>query len=554
MCAINGITAPAAIRRVEKMNSITARRGPEGSHIWSDGKITLGHNLLATMGQLSTSKQPMHYKESSIVFNGAIFNWKDIDEWDSQVDTQVLLKGLHEYGINFLDKCEGMWAFAWYKDNELVLCRDRFGIKPLLYRTTEEGLIFSSSPHALESKDNVLDTFAFSMYRDYGYVPGYLTLLKDVHKLVPGEVITYNFNNKKIAKSSIWKKQFTVTDWDPQEFVHRLATAVTHSSNTSRQRGVFLSGGLDSASVMHFLKEKKTYTTSYEPCASGMFNDDARCAALLADDYELYHTQVAITQQDFLLNIKETVKALELPTYNRNNPSYLMINRFMRNQGTIITYSGDGGDEMYTGYCVHGNYRGDGNDCPFAGHHRAIAWKGGNRLQLHKKCDYESIGEYCKYMESWFPTQIFGDDFLNNCLAVEMLTRVSEDYLARNDRLGAYYGMEGRFPLLNTDFYYYVMGISSKIKVMNKDPGRYAAGEYKYLARQGLKDILPSYIVNKKKTGWSVPYAQWSASSISCGPIDDDINGLINWKSAPPKIKFPLIYFKEWLNMHSVRL
>lgn len=226
----------------------------------------------------------------------------------------------------------------------------------------------------------------------------------------------------------------------------------------------------------------------------------------------------------------------------------------MRERGTIITYSGDGGDEMYTGYAVHGKYKGRSDDCPFAGHHNAIAWKGTRRMQLHKSRSYESLDEYCKYMKSWFLSQIFGNDFLNNCLAVELLTRVSEDFLARNDRLGAYHGMEGRFPLLNANFYYYVMSIPSEIKMKNKDSKRYKPGEYKYLARESLKDILPSYIINKQKTGWSIPFMQWGKASVPCSPIDDDIERLVDWRSAPPKAKFPLIYFREWLNMHNVTL
>ena len=113
MCGINGITVPRAEERVKAMNLVTQRRGPEGSNVWSNDKVTFGHNLLATMGQIEASTQPIQYLNSSLVFNGAIFNWEELDEWKSKVDTEVLIKGLHHYGLNFLDKCEGMWAFAW---------------------------------------------------------------------------------------------------------------------------------------------------------------------------------------------------------------------------------------------------------------------------------------------------------------------------------------------------------------------------------------------------------------------------------------------------------
>ena len=160
--------------------------------------------------------------------------------------------------------------------------------------------------------------------------------------------------------------------------------------------------------------------------------------------------------------------------------------------------------------------------------------------------------EYCEYMRSWFPTQIFGDDYLNNCLAVEMLTRVSDEYLARNDRFGAYFGMEGRFPLLNHDFYYYIMGIPSKLKMHIPEGKKFRPGEYKYLARHSLEGVLPAYITNKQKTGWANP--PWINASSQCfhDPADQSIEALVKFNSSMGKMQHGMGFFKEWTRIYNV--
>ena len=561
MCGINGITVPNAEERVKAMNLVTQNRGPEGSKVWGNKKVTFGHNLLATMGKAEEAAQPIVYLDSVLVFNGAIFNWKELDEWNCKVDSEVLLLGLHHYGLNFLDKCEGMWAFAWQKGDILVLCRDSFGIKPLMYRETDEGIIFSSSAHALENSNNKLNLFAFGMFRDFGYVPGPMTLIDGIFKLVPGEILIYNFNTKKSTSKSLWKQKFETSEYTVEDFQNKLEKAVRLSSICSRNRGVFLSGGLDSTSVMHYLGPRdsyRTFTTRYSPNDDPVYNNDADCALRLADEYGLRHTELKVTQDSFNNHLVESIEALEMPTYNKNNPSYLMINKIMRHNDVIITYSGDGGDEMYTGYVTHGKYKKD--EDVFKAHYKAISWKGRKRIQVTSaEHDYGGEEAYCEYMRDWFPTNMFTADFLNNCLFVEMLTRVSEDFLARNDRFGAYYGMEGRFPLLNKEYYNYIMGIPSKIKMKQPQDQRWNEGEYKYLAREGLKGVLPEYITNKIKTGWSIPDGQWKGHHLikksAVKKTGTGIDHLVDWnRGTPGKAIFSAAYFKEWAIKYNVSL
>tara|TARA_R100000482_G_scaffold97404_1_gene41630 strand:+ start:16819 stop:17589 length:771 start_codon:yes stop_codon:yes gene_type:complete len=256
MCGINGITSPNQFDRIDKMMEYTYKRGPDGKDVYSNDDVTFGHNLLAIFSDIDKSKQPYHYEDSVLIFNGAIYNYKELDEWNSQsgTDTEVLIKGLYHYGIDFMNRCEGMWAFAFYRKGYTIICRDHFGIKPLYYRHNGNELVFSSSINALEVEDKKLDMFAFSLYNAFGYVPGYLTLLKGCYKLCPGEYITHTKDS--FSSGNLWySKKFSIGEYNKEEFVSRLEQAVKKSYVGIRQRGIFLSGGLDSTSVAHFLGE-----------------------------------------------------------------------------------------------------------------------------------------------------------------------------------------------------------------------------------------------------------------------------------------------------------
>lgn len=539
MCGINGITSPNQESRIKKMMEYTHKRGPDGQGVYTNKHITFGHNLLAIFSDVDSSKQPYVYENSVLVFNGAIFNYKELDEWNCQsgTDTEVLIKGLYHYGVAFLERCEGMWALAFYKDGITTICRDHFGIKPLYYRYDLEELIFSSSIHALGLKKKKLDAYAFSLFNTFGYVPGYLTLIKGCYKLCPGEFLVYSKSGT--YQGNLWKKhKFGKNKFDKKEFQTKLSEIIKKSHVGVRQRGVFLSGGLDSTSVAHYLGEKNTFTNRYKTTTQGV-NEDADIAYKMSQDYGFNHEEVMVTPQNFYDSIDDSLASIELPVFNKSTPAYYYMNKVMRERGTIITYSGDGGDEMYTGYNIHSQY---GNDKdPIGDHFLTCGWKIGKSLKLNYDQLYLSKESYQSYMSNWFPKEVFGEDHLNNCLFVEMLTRVAEDFLTRNDKFGSYFGMEGRFPLLNLPFYLYVMSIPSDIKMMNLNENEFKPGEYKFLAREGLRNLLPDYIINKGKSGWTIPDAEWrkeeesfifKMKNIIKEPLGNRLDNIINWEAS----------------------
>ena len=552
MCGINGITWND-LDLIAKMNKVTKRRGPDGTSMDQLDNVSFGHNLLSIMSDQPV-RQPYHHDGGMLTFNGAIFNFRELG-YEGSSDTEVLAKGLAAEGKDFLKKCRGMWALGWYKNGKLTLARDHFGIKPLYYKRSEKGIQFSSSIMALES-DRKLQLFAFAMYRQFGYVPGYLTLFDDCYKVTPGEIIEFSVDTQITATDNLWMEFDFEPDqeYNPTEWQEKLEKAVSESHFGYRQRGVFLSGGLDSTSVSHYLNEKNTFTSRYTNTERD-FNDDADIAAKFAEDYGLNHTEIEINPVNFYESLDTAIEALELPVFNKSTPSYWYINKQLKDAGTVVTYSGDGGDEMYCGYITHDRYGNHEN--PFRDHYRAIAWKPKKRLNVTDQRFEMGEDQYVQYMESWFPSRPWRSDHLNNCLFIEMLTRVSEDFLTRNDKFGSYFGMEGRFPLLNQEWFRYIMKIPSSVKMKN-------GGEGKYIAREGLKTVLPDYVINKAKTGWSIPDNEWRKEQIAFRekmidiirePVGNNIDRIVDWNRADGvKTFYAAAYFKKWCKKFGVSL
>ena len=170
----------------------------------------------------------------------------------------------------------------------------------------------------------------------------------------------------------------------------------------------------------------RTYSTSV-PTSNTQFNSDSSSAKLLAKDYNLDHTDIHFTPSLYLEHLEEAAAAMELPTTNPSNPMYFYTNKVMRKNGIIVTYSGDGGDEIYSGYVSHGRYRRAESELkvnPIELHFDSIAWKLKKQMQMKRQDMHLNKKYFRLYMDSWFPKSEFGPDYLNNCLFVLSLIHI----------------------------------------------------------------------------------------------------------------------------------
>ena len=491
---------------VMNMVAKSHHRGPDGRGTWHDEFVTLGHNLLSIVDEPTESLQPWNHNNLIIVFNGEIYNYKELGaefELTTNTDTEVIARGVEKYGDTFLDKLDGMFGLAIYfkREKQLLLARDSNGTKPVYYGFDKDyNICFSSEIKALleigfESK---LCKSAFAHYQKAGYNSGYLTLFEGIQKLVPGEVRTYDvIESNVINQRNLNNYQYEYHH--THEIRDRVNQAVKQTLMGRRNIGLFLSGGIDSTSILYEMKElgvkPNTFTSEFELLdPNSRLNDDSNLAKIIAEKFEVFNNTVNQTQQDYVDALEDTFYALEEPRQGKSFPTYYNTNKFIAQNNITVTLSGDGGDELFAGYK----------------HHTKPDWKrklGGLSMHNRKLKNPEiqcSVEDMMDYLYDWLPTTPMTGDSLNDFLYIESLNALAEDFLIRNDKLGMAFSMEGRFPYMNKCIRDYVRAIPGKLK----SPPEFIKNplhDNKLLQKQAFRNRLPDEILNHVKTGWRFP-------------------------------------------------
>ena len=449
----------------------------------------------------------------------------------TNTDTEVLAAGLKEQGWQFLKKCDGMFALAFYNKNtrSLILARDTNGTKPLYYGYLNNKLYFSSEIKSLLQAgfDRKICKQALAQYYKQGYNPGYLTMFEGIRKLVPGEV-WINDQKENLLDYTI----DTIKETDPVVLAEQIRElhkdSVAKTLMGRRNIGLFLSGGLDSGSILYEMKEQGilpvAFTSSFATTDSdSKLNDDSNLATRLCKEWDIKHHHVHQTQQDYVDALDSTFYALEEPRQGKSFPTYFNTNKFISEHDVTVTLAGDGGDEIFAGYK----------------HHRGIpSWQ--NKLKMFSvhnrvlenpelQCTLE---DQMDYLNEWLPrTQLTGDP-LNDFMYIESLNSLAEDFLVRNDKLGMNFSMEGRFPIIGRKLRDYVRGIPGDNKVdrlFNKQP----TVMHKMLQKQAYNNRLPAYIRQHVKTGWRFPtdeilIGRMDAPAENTGVLKDYIRDILD--------------------------
>ena len=525
MCGIYGITDndPAFIKNYIK---ICKHRGPDGSDIWTSDNVTLGHNLLSIMAEPEQSRQPWKTPKGNIlVYNGEIFNYNELVEKyknfhnSTGCDTELLAWGLDEYGIDFIDEIDSMHGFAYYdiKKNTITLSRDHAGIKPLFYAKIDKGLVFASEIKGMLDivpNSRTLDNLACSMISRVGTNPLRNTLFSNVKKVLPGETIMYNLDNKSLeCVKRIYIRPNANNDYSKNELKEMFASAVRQCAIGKRKIGVFLSGGLDSSVVAYELQQHinsaNTFTNRISPeiQADEDYNSDSKTAKKFASDQKFNHHDVVVSPTEYLSAWDDSIWYMEQPNYNPSNPMYCYTNKYLADSGIVITLAGDMGDELLGGYAKY-NVLFDKEKKPTSWKELLKLWlerikKGSYKLTEQPVDDNTLLDELenCYSDELWNP-----QDPTASYMALDCVAQVPESFFTRNDYYGMAYSMEGRFPLASKKFMQYCLNIKSKHK--------FKGTQAKFLVKEAYKKFLPEYIINKEKTGWTVPVGYWLMDNV----------------------------------------
>jgi asparagine synthase (glutamine-hydrolysing) len=374
MCGIAGIfhcgtPKPVDPRRVERMTDALLHRGPDGGDVWTEHGVGLGHRRLSII-DIAGSPQPMHSIDGRcvLIFNGEIYNYRELRReltelgarFRTEGDSEAILAAWQQWGPDCLSRLDGMFAFAIYDrvDRTLFLARDRFGVKPLFMAHLSDGsLAFASElkgllAHPLLRRE--VDSLAVEDYLTWGYVPDHRSILKGVEKLPAGHYRLLRHDQSPAAPVQWWDVDFSqrhkgsTADLSAQ-LLHLMRQGVESRMVADVPLGAFLSGGVDSSSVVALMAE-----ASREPvntCSIGFdvaALDETSYARRIAEQFGTNHRERTVDPNDFgavelLAGMFDEpfADASALPTWRVCQ---------LARENVTVALSGDGADEAFAGY------------------------------------------------------------------------------------------------------------------------------------------------------------------------------------------------------------
>ena len=373
MCGILGFISDNDYDINKGLNAIH-HRGPDSFGFYNYKNINLGHKRLSILDLNESSNQPMHFDENVIVFNGEIYNYKELKrrlqiegiEFQTDGDTEVLLKWILYNGIDSLVEVEGMFVFALLnkKTNEVTLARDAIGIKPLYIYQDEGELFFSSEIKALfemKPSSKNIDKSLIAEYLLNGFIYEPDTGFEKIRKLKPGSYEKYDLQGNLITKQQYWElseisNEKTIKNL--KEINDEIKTSINQHLVSDVPVGLFYSGGIDSSIILTETKSRIapfTIKSSEEDYKQAGMTSDYNYAVNIAEHLNLNISSIELTHKettnnDFLKLIEEVAIGNEELMADFTFQSSKLLSQKVRDKGFIVMLSGMGADEIFAGY------------------------------------------------------------------------------------------------------------------------------------------------------------------------------------------------------------
>jgi asparagine synthase (glutamine-hydrolysing) len=379
MCGISGLLGDSRPGLMDAMNRAQAHRGPDGRGVFEDAAaaVALGHVRLAILDLSAAAAQPMQTADGDhvLTFNGEIYNFRDLRpalekrgaRFRSTGDAEVLLYGLALEGERFLDRLNGIFAFAWWdrKNRALLLARDAAGVKPVYYTCPRpDAVLFASEIKALFAYPGLARQPNFEALQEHlarCHASGVHTALAGVFRLPPGHTLRWSAEAPSPKIKAYWRPSFDAGRLGGyakgvQELKRSLQAASARQLISDVPLGIFLSGGLDSSLVARCAVEGRqvptdAYTISYPASENVLdqFDDDRPYAIDVARSLKLDHHLIEITPKVADL-LPKLIWHLDEPIADPAVIAAFLVSRLARENGTVVLLSGQGGDELFGGY------------------------------------------------------------------------------------------------------------------------------------------------------------------------------------------------------------
>jgi asparagine synthase (glutamine-hydrolysing) len=547
-------------------------RGPDdaGELLFDSNRGGFGFRRLSIIDLTPAGHQPMHGCTDRLwlLFNGEIYNHRELrtrlqsrgHKYASLTDSETILHLYEERGLDFINDIEGDFAVAlWDADKEqLVLARDRIGVKPLYFYYQDGRFIFASEIKAILQHPAVtpdVDETALYHYLTFLTTPAPTTLFRDIRKLPAGHMLTLS----RAGALKIWQywdalPPDEIPDGSEEEYKSEILRLLRDSIQKRMMSdvpfGVFLSGGVDSSANVALMSEQmtrpvETFTVGFEDAE---YLNELEPARRIATQFRTNHHEVLISEQDMRQFLPELVFHQDEPIADPVCVPLYFVSRLARESGTFVVQVGEGADEIFSGYQnyvrhlrIYERFWQHAEKTPqslrrtFAavtrpvlratGQRRAaielirrlgasepLFWGGAivfdeslkarvlsacTRRQLEGRSSLEVVNSYLDHIDALRPNA----DFLTRMIYLELKLRLSELLLMRVDKITMATSVEARVPFLDHRLVEYALSVPRDLKV--------AGSTGKHILKRALESILPRDLLYSRKRGFGAPVREW---------------------------------------------
>lgn len=567
---------------VTAMRETLIHRGPDDANNWVDAEdgIAFGHRRLAILDLTSQGQQPMasNSQRYVIVFNGEIYNHAEIKQqliaagdaplWRGHSDTEIILAAFEAWGVkNALESFVGMFAIAlWDKQEKLLyLMRDRMGEKPLYYGWVKDYLVFGSELKSLKAHhawQAEIDHDALGLMMRYNCIPAPYTIYKNIHKLQPGHYLVIN-QEQQIRDHVYWDLKNIISQAEPHNFTDRqqaidalefkLLRAVKQQMVADVPLGAFLSGGIDSSTIVALMQAQstqpvKTFTIGFDD----VNYNEAEQAKAIATHLHTEHTELYLTAEQTRAIIPDLANFYDEPFADASQlPTYIVAK--LTRQHVKVSLSGDGGDELFAGYNRYTWVPAIWNKISLlpkparlaiskllltlapATWDKLFAFLGpilpgaikqrnpGDKIHKLARILNSPSEEviYHKLISHWYGNEVLvasaqasnkllidlskdisaKRSFTESMMYIDSQRYLPDDILVKVDRAAMAVSLETRIPFLDHRVVEYAWSLPLDFKVYH--------GQNKWILRQILQRYVPNELVERPKMGFGVPIDSW---------------------------------------------
>jgi asparagine synthase (glutamine-hydrolysing) len=591
MCGISGFvdfksrTAYDADQVITQMTDKIAYRGPDDSGIFidhfSNATVALGHRRLSILDLSPLGHQPYQFDDLTLVYNGEVYNFKEVREkliakgyhFQSNSDTEVIIKAYQAYGIKCIEQFIGMFAFALMDKSKqkIFLVRDRVGVKPLYYYTHNDLVIFGSELKLFTGHpkfNNTLNYNSIGLYLQYSYIPAPHTIYENTYKLLPGHILEIDIPTKETKTTPYWdvydfynKPKLEISYREAEEELEKiLHSALQYRLVADVPVGVFLSGGYDSTLVASMLQKNqtqklKTFTIGFDDKKF----DEAPHARRVADYLGTDHTEYYCTHKE-AFNIIPTLPDIYDEPFGDNSiiPTTLVSQVAARH--VKVALSADGGDEIFGGYSkyrmalrltqsmyswmmttmskgmsivnpklIPGSSRAFNFQTRFE--KMRLIWASQDALTAMKVISQFNTEQELalrlrhpfKLEHSAFDSDseiADNNDLANKMLAMDFKTFLVDNNLTKVDRASMSVSFEGREPLLDHRIIEFAAQLPSAYKYKDKNT--------KIILKNIVHKYVPTEIMDRPKMGFVVPIMGWFRHELKSLVVDNINEDVLN--------------------------